>query len=82
MPIGMFRKQYAVVNVGQLEAFPADQRITPELLLEQRLMRRRDAGVRVLGEGALTKALTVSAHHFSATAQEKIEAAGGTVEVI
>ena len=82
MPIGMFRKRYAVINVGQLEALGTEERISPELLRERGIFRRREAGVRVLGEGELTKPLIVAAHHFSATARAKIEAAGGTVEVI
>jgi large subunit ribosomal protein L15 len=82
MPIGMFRKEYAVLNVGRLEEFETGTKVTPELLREQRLMDRRQVGVRILGDGELTKPLTVVAHHFSATARAKIESAGGAVEVI
>jgi large subunit ribosomal protein L15 len=81
--IGIFRRSYAEVNVGRLqEPFDAGTVVTPELLLERRLVRKLGHGLRILGNGQLTKALTVRAHHFSAAARAKIEAAGGTAEVI
>ena len=81
--IGIFRRSYAQVNVGRLEqTFDPGAVVTPELLLQQRVVRKLGDGLRILGEGQLTKALTVRAHHFSAAAKAKIEAAGGTVEVI
>jgi len=81
--VGMFRHTYAEVNVGRLEgAFDAGALVTPEALLEKRIIRSLHDGVRVLGDGQLAKALTVRAHHFSAAARAKIEAAGGTAEVI
>ncbi|HUU54833.1 MAG TPA: 50S ribosomal protein L15 [Armatimonadota bacterium] len=81
--IGIFRRTYAEVNVGRLEErFDAGAQVTPDLLLERRILRKLNDGVRVLGDGQLTKALTVRAHHFTAAARQKIEAAGGTVEVI
>ncbi len=81
--IGLFRRTYAEVNVGRLEErFEAGATVTPEALVEQRLMRSARDGVRILGDGALTKAITVRAHHFTAAARAKIEAAGGTAEVI
>ncbi len=81
--IGIFRRSYAEVNVGRLEErFDPGAVVTPELLLQQRVVRKLGDGLRILGEGQLTKALTVRAHHFSAAAKAKIEAAGGTVEVI
>jgi len=81
--IGIFRRSYAEVNIGRLEErFDADTVVTPELLLQQRIVRKLGDGLRILGEGDLTKALTVRAHHFSAVARAKIEAAGGTAEVI
>jgi large subunit ribosomal protein L15 len=80
---GIFRRSYAEINVGSLEdRFDAGTVVTPELLHEQRVVRKLGDGLRVLGEGELTKALTVRAHHFSAAARAKIEAAGGTAEVI
>jgi large subunit ribosomal protein L15 len=81
--IGIFRRTYAQVNVGRLEErFDAGTVVTPELLRERRIVRKLGDGVRILGDGQLTKALTVRAHHFSAAARAKIEAAGGTAEVI
>jgi len=81
--IGIFRRTYAEVNVGLLqERFDPDTVVTPELLLQHRLVRKLGHGLRILGNGQLTKALTVRAHHFSAAARAKIEAAGGTAEVI
>ena len=81
-PQGRFRKEYAVVNLGQLERLEANSEVTPQLLLERRLLRKLGAGLRVLGEGELTKPLRVKAHHFSASARQKLEALGGTAEVI
>lgn len=81
--LGVFRREWAEVNVGRLEArFAAGEVVTPELVRERRLVRKAGEGLRVLGAGELTKALVVRAHHFSAAARTKIEAAGGTVEVI
>ncbi len=81
--IGIFRRSWAEVNVGRLEErFDAGAEVTPETLLERRVIRKLGDGVRVLGDGELNKALTVRAHHFTAAAREKIEAAGGTAEVI
>lgn len=81
-PWGPFRKDFAIVNVGDLNRFEPDTPITPELLVESGLVRRARDGVRVLGNGEVAKPLTVRAHHFSAGARAKIEAAGGSVEVI
>lgn len=82
MNIGVFRKEYAVVNVGQLEKFPPNTVVTPDLLLETRVIRELRSGLRVLGDGELTKSLTVQAHHFSSSAAKKIQAAGGSTEVL
>ena len=73
----MFRREMAEVNVGQLELLDANTEVTPEVLLEKRIIRKLLAGVKVLGEGKLTKALTVHANAFSKGAVAKIEAAGG-----
>ena len=81
-PWGPFRKEYAIVNVGDLDRFDADSQVTPERLQESGLVRRVGHGVRILGNGELVKPLTVRAHHISAGARSKIEAAGGSVEVI
>ena len=81
--LGIFAREYSLVNVGRLqEAFDAGTVVTPELLKDRRVVRDLRDGLRVLGEGELNKALTVRAHHFSAAARAKIEAAGGTVEEI
>lgn len=73
---------YSVVNVSQLEAFEADEVVTPELLLEKRIVRKMLDGVKVLGDGDLSHPVTVRAHRFSQSALEKIQAAGGKAEVI
>jgi large subunit ribosomal protein L15 len=72
-----------VVNVGTLaERFQANETVTPELLKERRIIRKLKDGVKVLGEGEITIPLHVHAHAFSESARAKIEAAGGTVQVI
>ncbi|MCO7176797.1 50S ribosomal protein L15 [Sporolactobacillus kofuensis] len=76
------RKIYAVINVEKLNRFENGTEITPELLLETRVIRKLNDGVKVLGEGKLEAKLTVKAHKFSASAKEAIEAAGGNIEVI
>jgi large subunit ribosomal protein L15 len=81
--IGLFRRSYAEVNVGRLQtSFDVGAEVTPEVLRERGIVRKLDDGLRVLGEGELNKALTVRAHHFTAAARAKIEAAGGTAEVL
>jgi len=81
MPQRMFKHEYAIINVASLqylvEKLGETPVITPELLLESRTIGKLAEGVRVLGEGELKSAVTVYAHHFSATAKTKIEAAGG-----
>ncbi len=76
------RKEYAVVNVARLEAFEAGTIVTPELLLEKGVVSALRDGIKILGEGKLSKALTVRAHRFSVKAQEQIAAAGGKAEPI
>lgn len=81
--IGMFRKSYTAFNVADLNVFDAETVVTPELLKEVGWVSKFEAkGLKILGEGTLSQALTVKAHAFSASAREKIEAAGGTAEVI
>lgn len=82
MPIGHLRTEYAWVNVRDLQRFDAKTVVTPGLLLERRIIRKLGDGLRVLGAGEIDRALTVRAHHFSASAKAKIEAAGGTAEPI
>jgi large subunit ribosomal protein L15 len=80
--VNVFRTEYAIVNVGELNRFPAGTEVTPELLREQRLLEDDRRPLKVLGDGELRVPLTVHAHKFSASAREKIEAAGGrAVEV-
>ena len=76
------RKVYAVVNLGDLDRFDAGTEITPDLLVSSGLVRKVNDGIKVLGEGELTKALTIRAHRFSKTAEEKVRACGGTAEVL
>ena len=78
----VFKKEYAIINIETLERFEPNQEITPELLIARGMIRSRHDGIKILGEGALTKALTVWAHKFSQGAVAKIEAAGGKVQVI
>jgi large subunit ribosomal protein L15 len=77
-----FAKELSIVNLEVLNQFADGTVVTPELLLENRMVRELLAGVKVLGTGDLTVKLTVKAHAFSGAAKAKIEAAGGTVEVI
>ena len=77
-----FRKEFAYVNLGTLERFEAGTIVTPDLLMEKGIVKKLMDGVKVLGKGTLTKALTVQAHRFSAQAQEKITGLGGKAEVI
>ncbi|HEY8498171.1 MAG TPA: 50S ribosomal protein L15 [Limnochordales bacterium] len=79
-----FKKEFAIVNVGDLaRVFEPGATVSPETLLERRLIRELPKdGVKILGDGELDKALVVRAHRFSRSAIEKIQAAGGTVEVI
>ena len=78
----MFKKTYAVINVSDLNKFEEGTEITPELLFEMGIIKKQLSGIKVLGNGELTKKLTVRAHKFSSIAKEKIEAAGGKAEVI
>ena len=78
----IFKKEYAILNIEALERFESNQEVTPELLVARGLIRSRHDGVKILGTGKLTKALTVHAHKFSQAAVVKIEAAGGKVQVI
>ena len=77
-----FAKHYAIVNVCDLNRFNDGDKVTLAALVEAGIIRKELDGLKVLGNGEITKKLTVEATVFSATAKEKIEAAGGTVEVI
>jgi large subunit ribosomal protein L15 len=76
------REVIQIVNISDLQKFSADVEITPTVMLEQGLIKSRRTRVKVLGDGKVEKKLTVSAHAFSKTAREKIEAAGGKVSVL
>ena len=77
-----FAKDYAEVNVGKLSGFDAGAVVDMDSLRTAGIVRRRCDGVRILGMGALDRALTIRAAGFSASAKEKIEAAGGKAEVV
>ena len=77
-----FRIEMAVVNIEQLESFASGSEVTPELLAEHGLVRGKGTRVKILGDGSLSKSMTVKAHGFSAKAKEKIEACGGKVELV
>jgi large subunit ribosomal protein L15 len=82
MPIGPFRTYAQPVNVAGLERFDAGTEVTPELLKQAGLIRTTRQDVKILGKGDLTTKLTVVAHAVSASAREKIEAAGGAVNLL
>lgn len=73
---------YATINVSVLEKFDAGTTVTPALLIEKGLIKKEYDGLKVLGSGELTKALTVQANAFSASAKEAIEKVGGKAEVL
>jgi large subunit ribosomal protein L15 len=77
----IFRKEYTIVNVGKLEALEGDS-FTPEKLLELGVIHKLKDGLKVLGAGELTRKISVQAHVFSKSASDKIQAAGGAVEVL
>ncbi|MFK5883350.1 MAG: 50S ribosomal protein L15 [Candidatus Izemoplasma sp.] len=76
------RKEYAIVNVGDLNRYDANTVVTPELLLQDRLITKIESGLKILGNGQLETKLTIKANKFTASAVEKIQSVGGTVEVI
>ena len=78
----IFKKEYSIVNVKDIEQFDNGTHVNPEKLMEVGLVRKVLDGVKVLGDGEITKPLTVSAHKFSKVAIEKIQAAGGEIKVL
>ena len=82
MPVGPFRTETVPVNLRDLDRFDAGAEVTPESLVEKRLIKNTKIDVKLLGSGEVTKKLTIRVHKISATAREKIEAAGGTVELL
>jgi large subunit ribosomal protein L15 len=77
-----FKKYIVTVNLDALSRFEAGAVVTPEVLLENNIIKKIGDGVKILGSGELNKALTVKAHAFSKSAAEKIESLGGKAEVI
>src|SRR3954453_4548705 len=81
MPIGQFRTSTVPVNVGALDVFDAGAEVTPETLVERGVIKNTKTDVKVRGNGDLKKKLTGRVHAISATAREKVEAAGGSVSL-
>ena len=79
-----FRDNYAVVNIAELDVFEANAQVTPETLAEQGLITRNESRglLKILGNGDVDRVLTIRAHKVSAGARAKVEAAGGTIEII
>ena len=77
-----FSKTFAVVNVESLNAFSAGDTVTPETLSERGMVRAHRSGIKILGSGELKIALTVRAHAFSKSAEQKIAGAGGKTEIL
>lgn len=78
----IFKTNYSVVNISSLNVFEDGTVVTPELLKEKRIIRKFNDGTKILGNGEMTKKLTIKAHKFTQSAKQKIEAAGGKAEVI
>jgi large subunit ribosomal protein L15 len=78
----IFRKEYSVVNLADLEKFSGSDPVTPEMLKQNGLIKDVKSGVKILGTGELKSKLIVRAHKFSKSAVDKIQAAGGKAEVI
>ena len=78
----IFKKHFALVNLRDLKDFAPGETVTPELLVQRGRIKDVRDGLKILGDGELKVALKVMAHHFSKSAQEKIQNAGGTAEVI
>ena len=77
-----FGKEYAVLNLEELNVFPVGETVTPDLLRDHGFVRGKLERVKILGDGELTSKLAIHAHAFSASAKEKIAKAGGTFEVV
>ncbi len=78
----IFAKKYAIVNVQDLNRFEEGSTVTPKMVREKGMVKKIQDGLRVLGEGKLERKLTVQAHHFTQSARQKIEKAGGKAEVL
>ena len=77
-----FKTYYSLIKLEDLDQFAAGERITPDSLQARGLLRNQRSPIKILGNGEVSKSLTVAAHKFTQAAREKIEAAGGTVEEI
>jgi large subunit ribosomal protein L15 len=82
MPVGPFRTATQPVNIRDLDRFEDGDEVTPEALVEKRVLKNTRIDVKLLGVGEVTKKLTVRVHAISASARQKIEAAGGSVELL
>jgi large subunit ribosomal protein L15 len=82
MPVGPFRTETAPINLRDLERFESGDVVTPESLVEKRLLKNTKIDVKLLGTGEVSKKLTIRVHAISASAREKIEAAGGTIDLL
>lgn len=78
----IFKKRYAVVNLRDLADLTAGETITPQVILDQGVVKKLLDGLKILGDGELKAPLTISAHFFSKSALEKIQKAGGKAEVL
>jgi large subunit ribosomal protein L15 len=82
MPIGPFRTYTHPINVRDLDRFDAGDVVTPEALVEKGLIKNTKTDIKLLGNGDISKKLTIRVHAISASAREKVEAAGGTIELL
>ncbi|MBI4335147.1 MAG: 50S ribosomal protein L15, partial [Candidatus Omnitrophica bacterium] len=80
--INEFKKEFTIVNLGCLNKFSKDAVISPQELFDANLIKDKSAVVKVLGDGEMTKSLTVKAHRFSKSAVRKIEKAGGSIVIL
>ncbi len=78
----IFKKEYAIINISDLDKLQGNDSVTPELLVQKGLIKNNKSEVKILGKGELKFKLVVRAHKFSKSALEKIEAAGGKAEVL
>ena len=78
----IFKKYYSLVKVGDLERLDVEGQITPEVMLKMKLVKNLKLPVKVLGNGELTRSVNVLAHKYTGSARQKIQSAGGVVEVI
>ena len=78
----LFGVEFSIINLEDLNAFPAGETVTPELLRAHGFIRKATGPIKILGDGELKNKLTIRAHAFSASAKEKITKAGGTFEVV